>query len=245
MASPGLLVRDALEHRPLLPFQRIPDELIVAAEDGLREAWNELVKEQKEFGVKLDNDREEIISYQLVIILNVLRSQRCEPPSALAEFFESVRVGSGYMDYRKQRIKQPDFAFIPRDNPYPGLDETYYGIFVEAKILEQGSKKQTGEYFRKGVIRFLDGRYAWAMPHGLMLAYVRTDQILPEAITKYLVGHGRSDEFGVTHPIAAAKPPNPVPKIWVTMHRRNWDYIDRPGAPGDIEIRHLWLSIYA
>lgn len=243
MASPSFLVRVALEHRPSLPFQRIPGELITVAENGLREAWNQLVRRQQAFGVKLNSDREEVISYQLVVILNILRSQRCEPPSALAEFFESFRVGSGYMDYRKLRIKQPDFVFIPRDNPYPGLDEAYYGIFVEAKIIEQGSKKQTGEYFREGVMRFLDGRYAWAMPHGLMLAYVRTGQTLPAAIADYLNGHGRSDEFGVTHQIAVAKPPNPGPKIWLTMHRRNWSYDDRLGVPGDIEIRHLWLSI--
>ena len=139
MTSPGFLVRDALERRPSLPFQRIPNELVAAAESGLREAWDQLVRRQQAFGVNLNSDREEIISYYLVTILNILRRNQCEPPSALAEFFESFRVGSGYMDYRKLRIKQPDFVFIPRDNPYPGLDEAYYGIFVEAKIIEQGT----------------------------------------------------------------------------------------------------------
>lgn len=243
MVNAGFLVREALKNRAKLPFDHIPSEMVGCAEEAIRVAWNALVATQQDYEIDLSKDDEDLISYKLIEVLNFLRSEESVPLPEFVEYFESVNVCSGYRDYKDEHIKQPDFALKPRNNPNPGIDAGYYAIFVEAKVIGNASQ-QTSEYFIDGVERFLDGRYAWAMPHGLMLAYVRTGQVMFDALTDYLNGRGRALRFNVKHPPVLAKPPNRFPKVCVTVHTRKWPYVDRPGTPGDIELRHLWLSIY-
>lgn len=242
MVNAGFLVCEAIKNKTVLPFSSIPASMISCAEEALRVAWDALVVAQKSYSIDLSKDREDRISYKLVEVLNFLCREESKPIPEFVEYFESVNVCSGCRNYQDKQIQQPDFALKPRNNPYPGIDAGYYAIFVEAKVIGN-PHQQTSEYFIDGVERFLDGRYAWAMPHGLILAYVRTGQILPDALRDYLNGKGRTLRFNVKQFPVFAKPPNRVPKVCVTVHSRNWVYVDRTGAPGDIELRHLWLPV--
>lgn len=244
MANAGFMVREALKNRIFLPFERIPTPMINCAENAIRVAWQALVSNQRWFEIDLTKENESSISYRLVNVLNFLCRIENRPTQEFvdfSEYFESANVGAGYVDYKGKNIKQPDIALKPRNNPHPGLDAGYYAIFVEAKIISFVGQ-QTSEYFHEGVERFLDGRYAWAMPHGLMLAYVRSGQTVFEAIRDYFKGWGHTERFNVREPMVYAKPPNRSPKVCVTVHERKWLYENRSGAPGDIELRHLWLD---
>lgn len=246
MVNAGFLVREALKNRSVLPFERVPSSMIRCAENAIRIAWTALVATQRDNKVDLSEDREDEISYKLVRILNFLCQKENKPTQEFVDFveyFESVNVCSGCLDYKGKHIKQPDFALRPRNNPNPGIDAGYYAIFVEAKVIGKAGQ-QTSEYFIDGVERFLDGRYAWAMPHGLMLAYVRTGQVMIDALNDYLDNKKRQSRFNVKQLPVFAKPPNRVPKVCVTEHTRKWTYDDRSGAPGNIEVRHLWLRTY-
>lgn len=246
MANAGFLVREALKNRAALPFKRVPSSMISCAENAIRIAWTALVATQVENDIDLSRDREDLISYKLVHILNFLCQNENKPTQEFVDFveyFESVNVCSGCQDFEGEKIKQPDFALKPRNNPNPGMDAGYYAIFVEAKVIGK-AHQQVSHYFKDGVDRFLDGEYAWAMPHGLMLAYVRTGQIMVDALNDYLKGKGRALRFNVKKFPTFPKPPNRAPKVCLTAHTRKWSYVKRPGLPGDIELRHLWLRTY-
>lgn len=246
MANAGFMVREALKNRTLLPFEHIPSPMISCAENAIRVAWQALTDTQLEYGIDLSKDNESLISYKLVQILNFLCRGVNKPSQEFVDFveyFEAVNVGSGYQDYKGRSIMQPDFVLRPRNNPNPGLDAGYYAIFVEAKIIGI-TGQQTSAYFQEGVERFLDGRYAWAMPHGLMVAYVRSGQVVFDALSDYLNGKGHVEIFNVKQLPVFAKVPNRSPKVCVTVHERKWKYDNRSGTPGNIEIRHLWLDTY-
>lgn len=243
MVNAGFLVREALKNKSELPFAPLPSPIINCAEEAIRIAWSALVAAQQEYSVDISQDREDKISYKLAEVLNFLRAEESVPIPDFVEYFESVNVCSGCRDFNDKQIKQPDFALKPRNNPIPGIDAGYYAIFVEAKVIGNANQ-QTSEYFHDGVERFLDGKYAWAMPHGLLLAYVRTGQVMIDALNDYLNGKGRKSKFNVKKEPFFAKPPNRIPKVCVSVHTRKWSYVDRPGSPGDIELRHLWLPAY-
>ena len=240
MVNAGFLVSEALKNRAHLPFERVPSPMICCAEDAVRVAWKALVATQHNYGIDLSKDREDLISYKLMEVLNFLRAEESKPLPEFVEYFESVNVCSGCRDYKDEHIKQPDFTLKPRNNPNPGIDAGYYAIFVEAKVIGSAGQ-QTSEYFLEGVERFLDGKYGWAMSHGLMLAYVRTGQVMLDALNDYLGIKKRQSRFNVKQLPFFAKSPNRAPKVCVTEHARKWIYVDRSGAPGDIEVRHLWL----
>ena len=242
MVNSGFLVREALKCRAALPFNFLPSPMISCAEEAIRVAWAALVSAQQAYGIDLTTEREDKISYKLIEVLNFLRAEESKPIHEFAEYFESVNVCSGCRDYEDKQIKQPDFALKPRNNPTPGIDTGYYAIFVEAKVIGHAGQ-QTSEYFIDGVERFLDGKYAWAMPQGLMLAYVRTEQVMFDVLNSYLDNERRKLKFNVKQLPVIAKPPNRVPKVCVTVHTRKWSYVDRSGSPGDIELRHLWLPV--
>lgn len=239
------LVAIARDSHANLPFDAISPLWLGAIELGLREAWKELLNNQAVYLVALENAPEHFISEPLVRAINFLRNnEKNEPFKTLAKYFDSVSTGSGCRNYRNEEIQQPDLVFKPRIAPHAGIDAQYFAIYIEAKIISEKPHQGIGEYFRDGVTRFLDGRYAWSMRQGLMLAYVRgVDQEAGATIQKYLESPERRKRFSVKSSDVRVTPPNPFPKIHQTIHSRDWSYINSHGVPGDIAIRHLWLSV--
>ncbi|MDD5241679.1 MAG: hypothetical protein PHG47_08160 [Sulfuricella sp.] len=241
------LVAIARDSRAILPFDAISSLWLGAIELGLREAWKELVKNQSRYQVDIDNDDEHLISEPLVRAINFLRNNKQKDPFlTLVKHFDHAYVGAGFRNYKNEEIQQPDLVFKPRIAPHAGIDAQYYAVFIEAKVISEKSHQKVGEYFRDGVIRFIDGRYAWAMRQGLMLAYVRgVDLDAGAAIQEYLKPSSRYKRFAVKSSAVRVAPPNPLPNVYQTTHSRDWSYdADSLGEPGDIAIRHLWLSVY-
>lgn len=74
-----------------------------------------------------------------------------------------------------------------------------------------------------------------------MIAYVRNQLTLPAALTTHqqksafqqsLHWDGEVDLCGLTQL---------SPRVYITVHRREWPYPDSSGIPGPIQVRHLWL----
>lgn len=241
------LVATARKSRAIMPFDAISQLWLGAIELGLRKAWVELVKNQARYQVNVENDDEHLISEPLVRAINFLRNNiQTEPFLTLVKHFDHAYVGAGFRNYKNEEIQQPDLVFKPRIAPHAGIDAQYYAIFIEAKVISEKSHQRVGEYFRDGVTRFVDGRYAWAMKQGLMLAYVRgVDLEAGAAIQEYLKPAKRGTRFAVKSSSVKVAPPNPSPTVCQTIHARDWSYdSDSLGEPGDIAIRHLWLSVY-
>lgn len=102
-----------------------------------------------------------------------------------------------------------------------------YAWFCECKIIEEGHTSRTYEkgYCINGIQRFIDGRYAWAMPHAQMIAYVRWPS---DAIG-----------FGPKHTELKECAQDLEGDICITHHARK---TTKGELLSDIHLRHLWFK---
>lgn len=130
--------------------------------------------------------------------------------------------------------KRPDLT-ITKLSARPIINHN--AMFYECKILGRG--RTVDDYISQGVMRFQSGYYAWAMPHAGMIGYV-------------VPGHPTNAKAALSEYWARPKLPSCLPRevnedrstapvITISTHAR--DFILRNGEPpGDIALRHLWLS---
>lgn len=145
-----------------------------------------------------------------------------------------------------RRAKAPDLCFKLRYDdfePYFGLSE-FDALFVECKPVDV-KHAVGGHYCDKGLIRFVDGDYAWAMQEGMMLAYVRNKRTIAEHLFPTLSEHPRNQTLGIielprlihdSEEMAAVK----AEALHVSRHRRGFSWPDNKGPACDITIYHLW-----
>jgi len=214
-----------------------------AIELALRTAWANLHKDTEK-SHQLSALSEERISHMLRDALNTLREKRTggiKDYNSL--FFDRPHVGAEFVT-QTGKIRKPDIVFSLCGWARPGVSNSMKdGIFVECKIIEHGSKKNVAAYCNAGIHRFVEGSYAERMREGMMVAYVRTSQSLPKDLAtimadakmkKYLATDGVLSPCGLTEM---------EPRAFLSMHERNWHYLDGDGYPGPIAIRHLWLHV--
>jgi hypothetical protein len=118
------------------------------------------------------------------------------------------------------------------------------GWFCECKILDKSHKKY--DYLYDGILRFIDGTYAWANPHAQMIGYVREPSFTLNDLTKYL--ETKPSKGQPTHGEALLL--NGAPQlssgdVLTTEHSRNFvlETVEGMPSPGAIELRHLWLTL--
>ena len=82
------------------------------------------------------------------------------------------------------------------------------------------------------------------MPRALMLAYVRNDYQLPNDLNGFLENNRWENMNTIGGPEICSRSGEISPAVYVTKHDRKWEYPEDKGGghPGDISIRHLWLS---
>lgn len=226
--------------RPLNP--PFNPRLILAIEDALRAAWQDMMGEAA-FVAGCKHLEEDDFTLKLEETLYELWTSKRVAKYHKAVFQRTTR-GSHVRNYNGKKInKQPDLVFSLSNRRKQALDGFNDGHYVECKMIRQAGSN-VGEYLSQGLIRFLRGDYAWAMPHGGMIAYVKTDQILPSAleshISRVLNRWKYNTDGAVTKSTAGATSSNPT---YVTNHDRKFKYPKRRHTPGQIEIRHLWFVI--
>lgn len=137
-----------------------------------------------------------------------------------------------------EKEKRPDLTFLRlAARPVSHHNAQFY----ECKVIGRG--RTVDDYHKEGVMRFVDGRYAWCMPHAGMIAYVTPPPASVASVA--LESYWKKDREGA--PLLgipscklecdeAASPP-----IAISMHAREFTLPNRV-QPGDILLRHLWLS---
>lgn len=165
-------------------------------------------------------------------------------PTFTADWFMPVERDAKIMNYRGTNIdKMPDLVFRVHQR-LPGLTYSEQrGLFTECKIVAL-TTPGVGRYCDDGLCRFVNGDYAWAMPSGLMLAYLMDPHA--HSIVKTLYPKLKNSRITRPDPYATRRLPHPPrdiehTEVRVTSHARRWRYPDIGGAPGDVEILHLWL----
>ena len=212
-------------------------------------AWNQLVDNQRKYGVDLDTYDEDHISEKLQQVLDKLMGG-----SRLKGFdygeFQTVAREENLRNFNGSSIdKQPDLIFR-LCGIEAGVDKIYNGIFVECKIIDEckpiDKSRAVGRYCGDGIIRFVKGDYAWAMLCGMMIGYVRNSCIINEDLTSALKKPNYSKSCGidtVDNLPQKCMESKTNPPAYTTEHRRDWAYPNSGAKPGNIVIRHLWLRV--
>jgi hypothetical protein len=225
-----------LPHRPLgVPVILLIRKVICRALALLRES-----------GFKLAEATEDQVTAGLrSTIENDLRQTKAVPGFNRRTYDPVYRQSQVANFDGSKRMKTPDLIFklrIAEKIAYRGLSE-FDALFVECKPVDAfhaaGSK-----YCDDGLIRFVVGDYAWAMQEGMMVAYARdqrtiTDHLIPamqeaerpaslatEQLPQVLIAHkGENDR---------------ADRIHVSVHRRDFEWLDEKGPATNITLYHLW-----
>lgn len=137
--------------------------------------------------------------------------------------------------------KMPDLHIdIVRDSPvgFPSAD----GLFVECKPV--GVAHPAGStYCDAGIIRFVNGQYAWAMSQGMMLGYASAGYVIPQKLSEALNTRKKAMKtLGGVKACANCVAAGYTQQTHATVHRRGFVYTDGGKKAPAISLRHLWLQ---
>jgi hypothetical protein len=223
--------------RPSLPY-RCPftrGELL-AIEEALWLAWER---------VTVDADEVDEVNITSRLEGELGRMMNHEPPPVegfTRETFETpVRGGELESFDGKKLEKRPDIVLRRAGLLRGVLDPRHCGLFIECKVVDKA--RPMSRYAGEGLLRFVDGTYAWAVNFAMMLGYARKGYELPAKLRKHLARFGGTYET-VTGSLQPRAPQSGRPAVWETRHRRTFAYrAEFSGQPGEIVVGHLWLGL--
>lgn len=235
------LITDNIEYEAL-PLPAMSPRHILAIEHALHEAWKRLKASEVTRKV-LREGEEKHITIELRRALEEIRLSGDSGPFSEEQFSQVVRGVELISHDAKHLEKRPDLTIYLKSHR-PGVPSSlsgYDGLFIECKVLDRNGA-DLKKYADNGILRFVNGEYAWAMPHSMMLAYVKCEQSLPSALDTYLKKDGHKTRYSVEKAVTKYRLSQKSPLLCSTQHGRSWSYLRGKKPPGDIEIMHLWLS---
>lgn len=221
-------------------FPAFGDLEIKLVERALRKGWAILAANPQDHDVDLANDGEVKISERLVRVVELVRSTNLVRD--FRKHFETPHTDGSLRNYCGSTLtKRPDMSFKLVVNRFPGMNGFYRRLYVEAKVIG-GGNQTVGAYFIDGVTRYLIGDYAWAVPQGIMLAYVRPGQkTIPQALNNYLSTPERKRQYQVKEMPKLCEYTDLKPPAYDTVHSRKWTFPDGT-KPNNIKLIHIWLG---
>ena len=229
MEQHGFFVQ-GVEKKP--PRPRFTLNVILIIEKAIIYAWKKL-KENPPDNFDLLSAKEDNITVELQNNLENLRGTE-EVKGFNAKTFETVNRSANFKNYNGKKInKQPDLI-IKLVGIVPSLD---YGMFIECKPVDKNNHSIKRNYCDKGITRFVNGNYAWAMPFAMMIGYIRGNY---NFLKLYNTLNKHKELYNIKE---LSLPPKEAEKIYITKHKRDWIYLETKEKAGDITIRHLWLVI--
>lgn len=220
------------------PFDR---RHLRAIELALRKAWNEL-HEDPGTAQELSVRNEVRISHLLRDRLNLIRERETGGVEGYnCETFERPHIGAE-METPDGKVRKPDIVFGLCGKRRPGVTNGITDcIFAECKLIDQN--KNVRLYCKEGVHRFVTGAYAAWMRESMMVAYVRSSQILPGALEKATQDAEIQTLLASNGQLQKCTLSRVEPRIYISVHDRNWFYPNSADRPGPIQVRHLWLYV--
>lgn len=210
MIDPAL-IRNLTASGTAYPLDDFSDREKRVLLSALRAAWARVSAS----GSPMTN--EDGITTLMVDALREIRRQKSVPGFLSTTFETPVRDAKEVNFSGAHPDKMPDIVFRPT-----GDFDARRAWFVEAKIVDLNHS--VADYIGKGVMRFVIGDYAWAMPSAAMVAYNDAAYSMDSKLSgKVPIVSCRLD--------ASARQ---------SVHNRNFLCLGAV-APGDIELVHLWL----
>jgi hypothetical protein len=211
------------EEELALPHPAVPLSVFLVVEAALRATW-ELMLTKPRGTFRLERENEDPTTCELCERLcNEVFNRKIVEGFDRTLFSKPTREPK-VTNYNGQTIdKMPDLALDLVDRP-PVRVPAQDWLFIECKPVRRG--RSIGEHYcKRGVIRFVDGDYAWAMQEALMVGYADEGYTIADKLAPALRKRGST--------VRTLTPPIPCPRSQAT----NWS---EPAPP--IHLRHLWLK---
>lgn len=237
----GLLTQGApasayrLPHLPLgLPVILVIRQVLLRAFEMLMERGFDLAKEKE--------DR--ITTALRNIIENELRQSGAVSGFDRRRYDTVVRHAQTENFDSTKLAKAPDLWFKLRHDdkePRPVLS-TQDALFVECKPVD-GDHAAGSAYCDDGLIRFIRGDYAWAMPEAMMVGYSRAGRTISGHLVPAMSEPSRLATLktealptAVTQPVPSER----AEALYQSRHQRGFPWPEDKGPATEITIYHSW-----
>lgn len=135
--------------------------------------------------------------------------------------------------------KMPDLLVRLVGRP-SGIRNTQDGLFIECKPVDKNHGVKS-HYCQKGLVRFIDGEYAWAMTTAMMVGYTKSGYGISTHLAKGLADWSQGAGCALQAcPHSTASTINEA--VHSTLHVRSFIYVETKQRAPKITIRHLWLK---
>ena len=224
-----------------LPHPSVPLPVILVIHRVFLEAFA-LLREQ---GSLASLSEDEITAALRAVVENDLR-QRGRVPGFNRQTFETVTRQAQVANFDLSRLaKEPDLCFRLlnyEDAPRAVIAE-HDGLFAECKPVDR--KHAVGpHYCDKGLSRFVEGDYAWAMQEGMMVGYSREGRTIAGNLIPAMNGPERQESLKILElprPAMVSQSAKDEPEpLHVSRHRRGFTWVAGKGTATDITIYHSW-----
>jgi hypothetical protein len=216
-----------------LPHPKIPQRTILLLCKIIKRAW-QLLKEEPPSNFIIQSADEDTITQVLTeIIENHLRKNGDVDGFDCALFGKVTREPKITNVDKKHPDKMPDIFFDLKRDQLPVLSDQD-GLFVECKPIDR-KHPILSCYCQKGLVRFVNGDYAWAMQDALMVGYAKEPYSFKK-LASTLEGDKKSAAFGTTkHSVVDEH------AIYRSNHKRGFEWPESRGLACEISVAHLWL----
>ncbi len=216
-----------------LPHPKIPQRTILLLCRIIKRAWQLLQEEPPSNFILQSADEDTITQVLTEIIENRLRKNGDVDGFDCARFGKVTREPKITNVDKKHPDKMPDIFFDLKRDQLPVLSDQD-GLFVECKPVDR-KHPILSCYCQKGLVRFVNGDYAWAMQDALMVGYVKAPYSFKKLasvleggkkrITLRTTDHSTVDEHA----------------IYSSNHKRGFEWPESRGQACEISVAHLWL----
>ncbi|WP_319406288.1 hypothetical protein [uncultured Desulfosarcina sp.] len=218
-----------------LPHPKISLRIVLILCKVIRTAW-QLLEETPPAGFVRKSADEKIITQLLVeIIENRLRKNGDVDGFNCALFGKVIRDPKIANVDKMHPDKMPDIVFDLKRDQLPIFSDQD-GLFVECKPVDRNHPILSC-YCKKGLIRFVNGDYAWAMQDAMMVGYVK-DNYSFKKLASILNHEDYSRILNTTFNSSGDDP-----TIYISSHNRYFKWPENNGQACPISVAHLWLSM--
>jgi hypothetical protein len=224
-----------------LPHPPYPKATLRLIEAAVAEAWR-IIRDHPEGDIDIANADEPRITRELrtCLVNQVLDGPTV--PGFTSKIFK-ISPGGVFESFNGTHLeKRPDlYIDIEREsNAY--VWRSVDGLFVECKPVDS-DHPAGGAYCDKGIIRFVEGEYAWALSQALMIGYASTGYTLPTKLNDALAS--RTAEMKTTEnakQCLESSASGYCQHPHITVHERDFIYPSTKKKAPPITLRHLWLN---
>ena len=244
MSQPaGFFTLGVSPDRYQLPHRRLGLPMILLIRRVLCRAFDIL----RERGINLAAAKEDDLTAALrSVIENDLRQSGSVNGFNRRTYESVIRQGQVANFDGTRRAKTPDLCFKLRDDdlePRLVLSE-FDALFVECKPVD-ATHPVGSKYCDDGLIRFVNGDYAWAMQEGMMLAYSRDGRTIADHLVPAMSDASRMKSLATTQlpqPSRSSKAAanSRAEAVHISKHDRSFSWPDGKGIATEITVYHLW-----